>query len=375
MRKLPIAAAALAALITVSVLSANAEPSDVSTPAEEDQIHYCRTLLGDEEQLIYDALLECALSEDPSETGEEIRIRTDPSGEEFKKAFRRSYNALLYDHPELFWLAVSDSAFQYSYHRQLLERDYYRLAFKINGEFPGRNSQVKALEKAAEEFLDGIDLEAPAPEVALEIHDKLIDLVTYDKEAAERVDREYIDRDLAHTAYGALVENSSCEDNTAVCDGYSYAYEYLLQKAGIRSTIVAGRAGETEETAGSHSWNLVELDGEWYEVDTTWDDISVEEALDTEEDYSEIAEEALRNKWFTDKLTHFMFNVTTEKISDFEPGKYYRYTNDRGWVSFLGPSVHIRYTEEEAETTGDYMSPLAPLAEGTQYSYEALTKD
>ena len=150
MRKLPIAAAALAALITVSVLSANAEPSDVSTPAEEDQIHYCRTLLGDEEQLIYDALLECALSEDPSETGEEIRIRTDPSGEEFKKAFRRSYNALLYDHPELFWLAVSDSAFQYSYHRQLLERDYYRLAFKINGEFPGRNSQVKALEKAAE---------------------------------------------------------------------------------------------------------------------------------------------------------------------------------------------------------------------------------
>ena len=192
----------------------------------------------------------------------------------------------------------------------------------------------------------------------------------YDKEAAATQDK-----DLAHTAYGALVANSRGEENCAVCDGYSYAYEYLLQKAGIRSTIVAGRAGETEETAGSHSWNLVELDGEWYEVDTTWDDISVEEALDTEEDYSEIAEEALRNKWFTDKLTHFMFNVTTEKISDFEPGKYYRYTNDRGWVSFLGPSVHIRYTEEEAETTGDYMSPLAPLAEGTQYSYEALTKD
>ena len=101
----------------------------------------------------------------------------------------------------------------------------------------------------------------------------------------------------------------------------------------------------------------------------------MEEALDTEEEYSEIAEEALRNEWFTDKLTHFMFNVTTDEITNFKPGKYFRYTNERGWVSFLGPSVHIRYTEEESESTGDYMSPLAPAAEGTQYSYEALTGD
>ena len=199
---------------------------------------------------------------------------------------------------------------------------------------------------------------------------RLIDLVTYDKDAAE-----VLDKDLAHTAYGALVENTSGYSNTAVCDGYSYAYEFLLQKAGIRSAIVAGRAGETEETAGSHSWNLVELDDEWYEVDATWNDISVEEALDTEEEYSEIAEEAIRNKWYTDKLTHFLFNVTTEEISDFKPGKYFRYTNDRGWVSFLGDSVHIRYTADESESTGDYMSPLAPVAEGTQYAYEELKKE
>ena len=369
MRKLPIAAAALAAMFTISVLFAYAEPSGGSIPAEDDPIHYYRTLLTDEEQLMYDALYACSLSEDPSERGEEIRISEDPAGEGFKVMFRRSYNALIYDHPELFWLLISDSAFQYSYHRQLLDPGFYRVAFQINGEFPVRDAQMKALDRAAEEFLSGIDLTAPAPEVALEIHDKLIDLVTYDKDAADE-----LEKDLAHTAYGALVENTSGYANTAVCDGYSYAYEYLLQKAGIRSAIVAGRAGETRETAGSHSWNLVELDGEWYEVDATWNDISVEEAVDTKEEYSEIADEALNTKWYTDKLTHFLFNVTTQEISSFTPGKEYRYTNDRGWVSFLGNSVHIRYTEKDSESTGDYMSPLAPVAEGTQYAYESFTK-
>ena len=72
MRRLPIAAAALAAMFTISVLFAYAEPSGESIPAEGDNIHYYRTLLTGEEQLMYDALLDCALSEDPSERGEEI---------------------------------------------------------------------------------------------------------------------------------------------------------------------------------------------------------------------------------------------------------------------------------------------------------------
>ena len=55
-------------------------------------------------------------------------------------------------------------------------------------------------------------------------------------------------------------------------------------------------------------------------------------------------------------------------------GRRYRYTNDQGWVSFLGRSVHIRHTEEESASTGDYMTPLAPIADGTHYSYDELLK-
>lgn len=370
MKKLSIAVAGLVAMLTTSVLFAYAEPSGKTVPAQDDAIHYCRTHLSEEEQLLYDALLACALSEDPTSRGGEFRISKDPAGDEFKTMFHTCYNALLFDHPELFWLSVSGSSFQYSYRRLIMDEGNYSISIQLSDPFPNKDEQMKALDSAADEFLADIDLGDSAPNVALSIHDKLIDLVSYDKEAAST-----LDKDLAHTAYGALVANSRGEANSAVCDGYSYAYEYLLQKAGIRSTIIAGRAGDTEETAGPHSWNLVELSGEWYEVDATWNDISAEEALDSEEDYSEIAEEAMRNEWYTDRLRHFLYNVTTEQISSFEPGKYYRYTNDRGWVSFLSSSVHIRHSEEDSASTGDYMTPLAPNAEGTRFSYENLRDD
>ena len=369
MNRLTVAAAGIAAMLATSVLLVYAEPSEKITPAENDAVHYCRTHLGEEEQLLYDALLTCALSEDPTVKGPEFRISTDPSGDEFKTEFHRCYNALLFDHPELFWLSTGDSLFQYSYRRRLLDDGRYDIAFQLTGPVSDRNAQMQALENAADAFLAEINLDADAPQVALEIHDRLIDLVSYDREAAASTDK-----DLAHTAYGALVANSRGVENSAVCDGYSYAYEYLLQKAGIRSTVIAGRAGDDEADAGPHSWNLVELYGEWYEVDATWDDISAEEALDTEVEYSEIAEEAMNNEWYTGRLTHFLFNVTTEQISSFDPGSYYRYSTDRGWVSFLGASVHIRHTQEDSAQTGDYMTPLAPVAEGTEYSYDNLTE-
>lgn len=367
MKKISIAAAGLAMILTTSVLFAYAEPSGKIIPAQDDAVHYCRTHLSEEEQLLYDALLACALSEDPTAKGGEFQISHDPAGDEFKTMFHTCYNALLFDHPELFWLSVSSSSFRYSYRRLIMNDSGYSVSIQLSDSFPDKDEQMKALDSAAEEFLADIDLADSAPNVALAIHDKLIDLVSYDKEAASS-----LDKDLAHTAYGALVANSRGDANSAVCDGYSYAYEYLLQKAGIRSTIIAGRAGDTEESAGPHSWNLVELSGEWYEVDSTWNDISAEEALNSEEEYSEIAEEAMRNEWYTDRLRHFLYGVTTEQISSFEPGKYYRYTNDRGWVSFLSDSVHIRHTEDDSASTGDYMTPLAPTAEGTRFSYENL---
>ena len=62
---------------------------------------------------------------------------------------------------------------------------------------------MEELENAADQLLEGIDLNQSAPEIALEVHDRLIELVEYDHSSVNG------NQDLAHTAYGALVRNDS----------------------------------------------------------------------------------------------------------------------------------------------------------------------
>ena len=93
-------------------------------------------------------------------------------------------------------------------------------------------------------------------EIAKALHDYLIEHCTYDK-------RLY-DGTMPHesyTAYGALMKH------TAVCDGYAHAYMELMNAAGVECVHVSGQGN-----GGGHAWNLVKIDGEWYHVDTTWDD-------------------------------------------------------------------------------------------------------
>ncbi len=59
---------------------------------------------------------------------------------------------------------------------------------------------------------------------------------------------------------------------TGVCNSYTLTYQELLTSVGITSQIVSGTATNNSGVTGSHAWNLVQLNGDWYHIDTTWDD-------------------------------------------------------------------------------------------------------
>lgn len=84
-------------------------------------------------------------------------------------------------------------------------------------------------------------------QIALSIHDYLATSIAYD-ETLEK-----------NTGYDGLV------GGTTVCAGYSQLYQDLLQRAGIDCKYVV-----SEEM--NHGWNIVNIDGQWYHVDLTWDD-------------------------------------------------------------------------------------------------------
>lgn len=96
------------------------------------------------------------------------------------------------------------------------------------------------------------------------IHDYLATHITYDQSPIAENDF----KDISHTAYGALI------DGVAVCDGYSEAYKYLLDKVGIENVLIFGESDEDGNFDGAvnHAWNLIKIEDIYYHYDLTWAD-------------------------------------------------------------------------------------------------------
>lgn len=93
-------------------------------------------------------------------------------------------------------------------------------------------------------------------EKALLVHDWLAVYCEYDY---ERLLSNSIPAE-SHTAYGALTKQ------VAVCDGYSKAFQYIMQKLGIPCYL-------TSSSEINHAWNIIFINGQYYHVDVTWDDL------------------------------------------------------------------------------------------------------
>jgi hypothetical protein len=275
-----------------------------------------------------------------------------------------AFFAMIYDHPELFWLynsSQTDIGYAYS---GMQIGDSYGVYFGLRNPVENFEQQQTAFNSAVETFLSDIDTSAGEEEVAKQIHDKLISQVSYDMSVLDGGESE--SANLAHTAYGALVENSSGTANCAVCDGYSLAYVYLLQQCGIDAVVIGGKAGSTEADAGGHAWSMVKTNGSWHEVDTTWDDTgSLEAQLTQDMDGYAYYAEALSDADYREKLDHYLYMVSTSDITHYDPDQEtYTYTTKDGkyGMVLVSSSVHFRDTEADAGIMGALMS-LAPIAE------------
>lgn len=85
--------------------------------------------------------------------------------------------------------------------------------------------------------------------MALYLHDWLLDQLEYDHSL------EYSSAESAPTR------------GLGTCQAYESAYSKLLTAAGIENE-------ETRDTGDGHTWNAMKIDGQWCQVDCTWDDTS-----------------------------------------------------------------------------------------------------
>ena len=212
-------------------------------------------LLSDDEKDIYNALM--VYAQEPggdfvtyntytcTASSEQEAAQNDPV---YPVARKTAAYAVLFDHPEIYW--TNNITVKYKYQKS---GNTYMVTCMIkfkDENIDGWQEKQAAVSRAADEFLESVNRDGNEAMVAKRIYDKLMDEVEYDfTDAGTGAYSE------SHSAYGALVNRQ------ALCDGFSKAYVLLLARCGIRSAVAASY---------DHAWNIVEIGGDWYEIDTSW---------------------------------------------------------------------------------------------------------
>ena len=145
-----------------------------------------------------------------------------------------------------------------------------------SSDYPSVNSLIQSAVTQCNNETDGSDYQK-----ALWLHDWLLNQLEYDN----------------------LLKWSSPESaltrGLGTCQAYERAYAQLLSVAGIENV-------ETRDTYDGHTWNAMKLDGEWYQVDCTWDDSN--------------------DNWYNFDQRHLYFGLTDELMAVAHPGYSNIYT-------------------------------------------------
>ncbi|MCM1568095.1 MAG: InlB B-repeat-containing protein [Roseburia sp.] len=94
------------------------------------------------------------------------------------------------------------------------------------------------------------------------VYKYITDHITYDYDALNYYSYTgSIDSyEAAWSAYGGLVKG------TCVCQGYASLFHRMMKEAGVSSRVITGYGN-----GGKHAWNIVKLNGKYYNLDATWD--------------------------------------------------------------------------------------------------------
>lgn len=166
-----------------------------------------------------------------------------PCVEIFSTHLGEVVEAVYCDNPILFWVEPA-YACKYDVNGRVVE-----IALQYNETATKPEQSILKFNEEAEEILSVAQTLNGDYAKEKYVHDKLVEKVTYAADAA-----------MNQSAYSALVNGRT------VCAGYARAFQYLMQQLGIPCYYCRGYSGE------NHAWNIVELYGDYYNVDVTWDD-------------------------------------------------------------------------------------------------------
>ncbi|MCM1267979.1 MAG: InlB B-repeat-containing protein [Bacteroidales bacterium] len=160
-----------------------------------------------------------------------------------KAALKSLVSGVLNEHPDLYFV---ENGYQYWSNGTIITA----LDFTYNNTYDDA-----AFQKSVTAALSQVNGQMSDLEKAIVLHDYLTVNCEYDY---DNLNANTVPS-ASYTAYGILV------NRIAVCQGYALAYKYLLNREGIDCYMVTS-------DSMNHAWNMIVLNGTYYQVDVTWDD-------------------------------------------------------------------------------------------------------
>lgn len=162
------------------------------------------------------------------------------------------------------YLRFQYGGFRVNYGKSLNSEGKYNYTIYILPTYYTTLAKEESVDEAVSAFLseNGFSKKTTDEEKIKAAHDYLAAGCEYDWRNSLLIHRHN-----KSTAYGALVSGE------ASCQGYSVAMYRLLMEAGVKCRVITGYATSPETGEREyHAWNLVCIDGKWYNVDVSWDD-------------------------------------------------------------------------------------------------------
>lgn len=209
----------------------------VASCSEETEKGYYYSILSDEDKLIYADVLGTI----------KHRLSEVPICNATPASVQRIVDCVLADHPEIFYFENYNYAL---YTDEEIPWVYFSPVYSYD------EDSIEMIESAIECYVETcfatLDSNASSYDKVKHFYEYVTENVFYDTKLQNN---QYLD--------------SVVMEKRSVCNGYSKAFQYLCYKADIPCIFVKGM---TRNDATTHAWNIVEIDGDYYNVDCTWAD-------------------------------------------------------------------------------------------------------
>ena len=153
------------------------------------------------------------------------------------------YSSIVYNHPKMYFVSTGC---RYTYNPitntvATVLPQYFETDTEVI------DQTMQSIDEATEEVMMYLDESMTDFEKIMAVHDYMV---------------LHYDYDYTYSNYDITIMTTK----TGVCMSYAFAFKHIMNELGIECLYVSS------DKEMNHAWNLVNLDGEWYHIDLTWDD-------------------------------------------------------------------------------------------------------